>query len=165
MILEWTLYLEAQTLSSEDFLTTTMKARKYFLQTWWKYGRGEDGGWKGGGWLCEVLGLPLMLFGGRYRRIGEDSFQCGDFPGGFWSGSGEMRRTVGFWDSVGWLWMLGVGSLWQWGNIGYWYSLTKKSCLSPLSSLPLYMQWWYYYEHAHIWHTREGGERACKVTT
>ena len=26
------------------------------------------GGWKGGGWMCGVLGLPLLLCGGRSIR-------------------------------------------------------------------------------------------------
>ena len=37
-------------------------------------------------------------------------------------------------------WDLGVVSLWRWGTIGYCYSHTFTSCLSPLSGLPLYMQ-------------------------
>ena len=35
---------------------------------------------------------------------------------------------------------LGVGSLWRWGTLGYWYSHTCTSCISPLSGLPLSMQ-------------------------
>ena len=42
-----------------------------------------DGSWKGGRGLCGVLSLPLMLCGGRSRRIGTDSFHCGDLLGGF----------------------------------------------------------------------------------
>ena len=34
----------------------------------------------------------------------------------------------------------GVGSLWQWGTLGYFDSHTKTSCLSPISGLPLSMQ-------------------------
>ena len=48
------------------------------------------GGWKGGGWLCGVLGLPLMFCDGRSSRIGAGSFYCGDLSGGF-CGEGVER--------------------------------------------------------------------------
>ena len=48
---------------------------------------------KGGELLCGVLGLPLLLCGGRPSQIEAGIFHCGDLYGGFWSGSGEMRRT------------------------------------------------------------------------
>ena len=64
------------------------------------------GYWKGGEWLCGVLGLPLLFCGGRSICIGAGIFHCGDLSGGFWSGSGEMRLTGGFWDIVGCLWLL-----------------------------------------------------------
>ena len=51
-----------------------------------------------------------------------------------------MRLAGGFWDSVGCLWLLGVGSFWRWGTLGYFYSHTNTACLFTLSGLPLYMQ-------------------------
>ena len=90
--------------------------------------------------MCGVLGLPLMLCGGRSIWIGAGIFHCGDIYGGFWSGSGEMRLTGGFWDIVGCLWLLGVVSLWRWGTLGYCYSHNNTSFLSPLSGLPLSVQ-------------------------
>ena len=53
------------------------------FQTWWKDGGDKDRGWKGGGWLCGILGLPLLLCGGRSSRIGAVIFHCGDLYGGF----------------------------------------------------------------------------------
>ena len=38
---------------------------------------------KGGYWLCGILGLPLLLFGSQSIRIGAGSFHWGDLSGGF----------------------------------------------------------------------------------
>ena len=58
------------------------KHGRYFCLTWWKYGGDKDGVWKSGGWLCGVLGLPLIFCGGRSRHIGEGRFHYGDLHGG-----------------------------------------------------------------------------------
>ena len=85
------------------------------------------GGWKGGGWLCGILGLPLMFCAGRSSRIGAGSFHCGYLSGGFYGAVverwdwqvdfGIVLAAFGYWD-------LGVDSLWQWGTLGYWYFQT-----------------------------------------
>ena len=51
MILEWTLYLEAQVLNVEEFLTTSMKARKILLSDMME------------GWRLEGWGLTVWNFG------------------------------------------------------------------------------------------------------
>ena len=115
-------------------------------QTWWKYGGDKDGGWKGEGLLCGVLGLTMMFCGGRCIWIGAVSFHCGELFGGF-CGAGVQRWDwkvdFGIVMAAFSCWDLGVGSLWRWGNLGYWYYHNCTSCLSPLSGLPLSIQRWY----------------------
>ena len=122
------------------------KHGRYLCQTLWKDGGYKDGVWKVGGWLCGVLGLPLMFYVGRYRRLLAGSFHCGDLSGGFF-GTGEekwyWRVDFGVVLAAFGCWDLGFFSLWRWGTLDYCYSQTCISCLSPLSGLPLSMQWWY----------------------
>ena len=72
------------------YLQNPRKQGRYFCPTLWKAGGDKDGGWKGGGGMCGVLGLALMLCGGRSRRIGEGIFYCGYLTGGFY-GAGVER--------------------------------------------------------------------------
>ena len=63
-----------------------------------------------------------------------------------------MRQTGGFWDSVGCLWLLGVGSLWRWGTLGrplvfLLYLACLCLCNDDIES-----------EHADNRHTRGGVE-------
>ena len=141
---------------------------RYLCQTWWKDGCDKDGGWKGGGWLRSILYMTLMLCGGRSIRIGAGIFHNGDLSGVF-CGVGVERWD---WQLVLGIvlvdfvcWVLVVDSLCRWLNLGYCYSHTFISCISPIYGLPLSIcNDDIKYEHAHNSHTG-GGYRACKVTT
>ena len=117
-----------------------------FCMTWWMDGGDKYGGWKDGGWLCGVLVLPLLFCGGMSIRIGAGRFHCGDLYGGF-CGTGvetwdwQVAFGIVFPDCG--YWYLGVGILWYWGTLGYFYSHTFTSFLYPLSVFLLYIQWWY----------------------
>ena len=71
-----------------------------------------------------------------------EEFRLKAEDGGFYDAGVERRdrqvdfgivlAAFGYWD-------LDVGSRWRWGTLGYCYSHTCTSCLSPLSVLPLSM--------------------------
>ena len=82
-------------------------------------------------------------------------------------GSGDMRPTGIFWDSVGYLWLLGPWVLASFGGGGLLdIAILTLVLLFILLSLacPCLCNDNIQYEHAPNRHTR-GGEGACKVTT